>query len=125
MSERTFEEDLQRAIAFHGHMCAGQIIGTRMARIAASLPSMCRWAARAASKYSRAVIATTSTWSSCDYTMGAYRACVMRVRYGHEKSPTGRIPRGSCDQTAYPLPGVTMAPSSGYRNSTSKPSASR
>lgn len=34
MSERTFEEDLQRAIAFHGHMCAGQIIGTRMARIA-------------------------------------------------------------------------------------------
>lgn len=32
--KRTFEEDLQRAIDFHGHLCAGQAIGTRMARAA-------------------------------------------------------------------------------------------
>ena len=32
MLKRTFEEDLERAIAFHGHLCAGQVIGTRMAR---------------------------------------------------------------------------------------------
>lgn len=32
--KRTFEEDLQRAVAFHGHMCAGQIIGTRLCRLA-------------------------------------------------------------------------------------------
>ena len=31
---RTFEEDLDRAVAFHGHLCAGQVIGTRMARAA-------------------------------------------------------------------------------------------
>jgi formylmethanofuran dehydrogenase subunit E len=31
--KRTFEEDLERAVAFHGHLCAGQILGTRMARI--------------------------------------------------------------------------------------------
>ena len=31
MLKRTFDEDLQRAIAFHGHMCAGQVIGCRMA----------------------------------------------------------------------------------------------
>ena len=34
MLKRTFDEDLQRAIAFHGHMCAGQVIGCRMARLA-------------------------------------------------------------------------------------------
>ena len=31
--KRTFEEDLERAIDFHGHLCAGQILGTRMSRI--------------------------------------------------------------------------------------------
>ena len=30
----SFEEDLERAVAFHGHLCAGQVIGTRMARLA-------------------------------------------------------------------------------------------
>lgn len=30
----TFEQDLERAVAFHGHLCAGQVIGTRMARLA-------------------------------------------------------------------------------------------
>lgn len=30
----TFEEDLRRSVAFHGHLCAGQVIGTRMARLA-------------------------------------------------------------------------------------------
>ncbi|MBS5450178.1 MAG: TraR/DksA C4-type zinc finger protein [Coriobacteriia bacterium] len=30
----TFEQDLERAIAFHGHLCAGQVIGVRMARLA-------------------------------------------------------------------------------------------
>lgn len=34
MLKRSFEEDLQRAVAFHGHMCPGQVIGTRMARLA-------------------------------------------------------------------------------------------
>ncbi len=34
MLKRTFDEDLDRAIAFHGHLCGGQIIGTRMARLA-------------------------------------------------------------------------------------------
>ena len=34
MLKRTFDEDLERAIAFHGHLCAGQVIGTRMARLA-------------------------------------------------------------------------------------------
>ncbi|OUP10425.1 FmdE family protein [Collinsella sp. An2] len=34
MLKRTFEEDLDRAVAFHGHLCAGQVIGTRMARVA-------------------------------------------------------------------------------------------
>lgn len=29
---RTFEEHLQSAIAAHGHLCAGQVIGVRMAR---------------------------------------------------------------------------------------------
>ena len=31
---RSFEEDLSRAIAFHGHLCGGQITGVRMARYA-------------------------------------------------------------------------------------------
>jgi formylmethanofuran dehydrogenase subunit E len=30
----SFEEDLATAVAFHGHLCAGQIIGVRMARYA-------------------------------------------------------------------------------------------
>lgn len=34
MLKRTFEEDLDRAVAFHGHLCGGQVIGTRMARLA-------------------------------------------------------------------------------------------
>jgi len=29
----TFQQDLQEAIAYHGHLCAGQIIGVRMARM--------------------------------------------------------------------------------------------
>lgn len=33
MARRTFEEDLEMAVAFHGHLCAGQILGTRIARI--------------------------------------------------------------------------------------------
>jgi formylmethanofuran dehydrogenase subunit E len=32
--KRTFEEDLQRAVEFHGHLCGGQIIGTRISRYA-------------------------------------------------------------------------------------------
>lgn len=32
MLKRTFEEDLKRAVAYHGHLCAGQMNGTRMAR---------------------------------------------------------------------------------------------
>lgn len=31
---RSFEEDLSRAITFHGHLCGGQITGVRMARYA-------------------------------------------------------------------------------------------
>ena len=31
--KRTFQEDLDRAVAFHGHVCGGQVIGTRMARL--------------------------------------------------------------------------------------------
>lgn len=31
---RTFEEDLKKAIEYHGHLCAGQVLGTRIARIA-------------------------------------------------------------------------------------------
>lgn len=34
MLKRTFEEDLQRAVAYHGHLCGGQMNGTRMARYA-------------------------------------------------------------------------------------------
>jgi formylmethanofuran dehydrogenase subunit E len=32
--KRTFQEDLAAAVAFHGHLCAGQYLGTRIARIA-------------------------------------------------------------------------------------------
>jgi len=35
--ERTFEEDLKDAVAYHGHLCAGQILGVRMARLACSM----------------------------------------------------------------------------------------
>ena len=31
---RSFEEDLHRAVEFHGHLCGGQIIGTRISRAA-------------------------------------------------------------------------------------------
>lgn len=34
--KRTFEEDLERAVAFHGHLCGGQMSGVRMARSALS-----------------------------------------------------------------------------------------
>ena len=30
---RTFDEDLKAALEYHGHLCAGQIIGVRMARV--------------------------------------------------------------------------------------------
>lgn len=30
---RSFQEDLDRAVAYHGHLCSGQIIGVRMARL--------------------------------------------------------------------------------------------
>ncbi len=30
----TFEEDLAAAVKFHGHLCSGQILGVRMARLA-------------------------------------------------------------------------------------------
>ena len=29
----TFEQDLQEAVAYHGHLCSGQITGVRMARL--------------------------------------------------------------------------------------------
>lgn len=34
---RTFHEDLERAVSYHGHLCSGQIIGVRMARLGLSL----------------------------------------------------------------------------------------
>jgi formylmethanofuran dehydrogenase subunit E len=34
MEKPSFRDDLARAVAFHGHLCGGQIIGTRMARYA-------------------------------------------------------------------------------------------
>lgn len=34
--KRTFEQDLDRAISFHGHLCGGQMTGVRMARYALS-----------------------------------------------------------------------------------------
>ena len=30
----TFEQDLQEAVAYHGHLCGGQLTGVRMARLA-------------------------------------------------------------------------------------------
>ena len=33
----TYHEDLEQAVAFHGHLCSGQIIGVRMARLALRL----------------------------------------------------------------------------------------
>ncbi|MDR1045447.1 MAG: FmdE family protein [Candidatus Adiutrix sp.] len=30
--ETTWQQDLERAIAYHGHLCGGQILGVRMAR---------------------------------------------------------------------------------------------
>ena len=30
----TFEEDLERAVKYHGHLCSGQLLGVRMARMA-------------------------------------------------------------------------------------------
>lgn len=30
----TMQEDLEKAVAYHGHLCSGQILGVRMARIA-------------------------------------------------------------------------------------------
>jgi formylmethanofuran dehydrogenase subunit E len=32
--KRSFEQDLEKAIAYHGHLCGGQVIGTRIARVA-------------------------------------------------------------------------------------------
>lgn len=32
----TFQEDLKKAIDYHGHLCSGQILGVRMARMALS-----------------------------------------------------------------------------------------
>ncbi len=29
----TYEEDLKRAVAYHGHLCSGQVLGVRMARL--------------------------------------------------------------------------------------------
>ncbi len=29
----TFEEDLKKAVEFHGHLCSGQVLGVRMGRI--------------------------------------------------------------------------------------------
>ena len=34
MLKRTLQEDLDRAVAYHGHLCGGQYIGTRIARLA-------------------------------------------------------------------------------------------
>jgi formylmethanofuran dehydrogenase subunit E len=34
MKRQSFREDLDDAVAFHGHLCGGQIIGTRIARYA-------------------------------------------------------------------------------------------
>lgn len=31
---KTFDEDLERAVSFHGHLCGGQMTGVRMARYA-------------------------------------------------------------------------------------------
>lgn len=34
---KTFEEDLKRAVDYHGHLCAGQLVGVRMARLGLKL----------------------------------------------------------------------------------------
>ena len=34
---KPFEEDLREAVAYHGHLCSGQILGVRMARMALGL----------------------------------------------------------------------------------------
>lgn len=34
---KTFEEDLEQAASYHGHICAGQILGVRMARLGCRL----------------------------------------------------------------------------------------
>lgn len=34
---RTYEEDLQAAVAYHGHLCGGMFLGVRMARFALKL----------------------------------------------------------------------------------------
>lgn len=34
--KRTLDEDIDRAVAFHGHLCGGQLTGVRMARYALS-----------------------------------------------------------------------------------------
>jgi len=31
---KTFEQDLEEAVAYHGHLCSGQLTGVRMARLA-------------------------------------------------------------------------------------------
>lgn len=33
----TFKEDLEKAVAYHGHLCSGQILGVRMARYACEI----------------------------------------------------------------------------------------
>lgn len=33
----TYEEDLQRAVNYHGHLCTGQVLGVRMARLGLEL----------------------------------------------------------------------------------------
>ncbi|MBR2696208.1 MAG: hypothetical protein IKE48_01740 [Parasporobacterium sp.] len=30
---RTFREDVERAVSYHGHLCSGQCIGVKMARL--------------------------------------------------------------------------------------------
>ncbi len=37
---RTFEEDVARAVEYHGHLCSGQCIGVKMARYGMSLLSL-------------------------------------------------------------------------------------
>ncbi len=44
---RTFAQDLEEAVAYHGHVCSGQVIGVRMARLGSRLlglddPRACR-----------------------------------------------------------------------------------
>ena len=34
---RTVAQDLEQAVAYHGHLCSGQVIGVRMARYGAKL----------------------------------------------------------------------------------------